>query len=1799
MPSDRTRNTDGDRIRIRGARQNNLRNVSLDLPTGELIVLTGKSGSGKSSLAFDTLYAEGQRRYVETFSPYARQFLERMDRPRVDAVEGIPPAVAIGHANTVRTSRSTVGTMTELTDFLKLLFARMSQLHCRGCGRPVHRDDPARIWRILLSRHRGETVVAAFPVRFPESVEPAEVAATLLDQGFRRIVIDGEVRPLDASNPPGRPPDGTWWIAAGRERIEPARRARVVESIETALHWGKGLLRILPPDGEPEPFSSRLHCARCDIEYSDPSPNLFSFNNPLGACSTCRGFGRIIEIDPDLVVPDPRLSLEEGAIRPWTTSVGSECMKDLRRFCCRRGIPMDVPFGRLPESARKAVFEGDGSFYGVSGFFRWLETKTYKMHVRVLLSRYRAYRPCPACRGTRLREEALLYRLHGRTLPEIYAEPVDAALAFLESIPTPQGRKDPRRLLLQEIRARLRYLVDAGLGYLSLNRPSRTLSGGELERVHLAAAIGNALVNTLYVLDEPTVGLHPRDVDRLTRILEKLRDLGNTVLVVEHDPAVIRRADTLVDLGPGPGERGGRVVYAGPAAGILRARGSLTAAYLSRAKRLPPPRERRRPREDRQLVVRRAFQHNLKGIDVAIPLDLFVCITGVSGSGKSTLIHDVLYRNLLRIFGRPVSEVGACLDIEGADRIDDVVLVDQQPLSRSARSNPATYIGAWSGIRRRFGSLPEARKLGFGPGDFSFNSGRGRCERCGGSGFERIEMQFLSDVYLRCPACDGRRFREEILRIRDGDRSVADILEMTVQEALSFYEDDATIVAGLRRIDEVGLGYLRLGQPVTTLSGGEAQRLKLARQLAGARIDPGRRNLLLLDEPTTGLHMDDVAVLVRVLHRLVEAGQSVVVIEHNLDLIAQADHVIDLGPEGGDGGGRIVAAGTPEDIAAAPSSYTGRALAPVLSGRVRSSRASGGRRRRVRRPAAPVIRITGAREHNLRNLDVTIPRNRLTVISGVSGSGKSSLAFDVLYGEGQRRYLDTLSSYVRQYVGQLPPADVDRVSGIPPTVAIEQRISRGGRKSTVATITEIHNFLRLVLARLGEMRCPRCGERIREQTLAELIRAVRREHAGRRIRVLARLVHARKGYHREAAEWAAGRGYRRMRVDGRWVDPENFPRLDRYRQHTVDVVVGETTVPRRGRSGSLLELCREAIEAGEGALRIVPLPRGADHVYSTVRACPECGFAFPEPDPRLFSFHSPLGWCPRCRGLGVQGVVSAAADGFDEEVPIGEERPCRACGGTRLREEARSVFFRGRSIDGWTAFPVDEFLARIERIRLKGREREIGRDLLAEMISRARFLREVGLGYLGLDRRADTLSGGEAQRIRLAAQLGSNLRGVCYVLDEPTIGLHPRDNERLTAALHSLRSGGNTVVVVEHDPEMIRSADHVIDLGPGPGAAGGRLVAAGTPEQIMRNPRSVTGRLLADGDGAPRRPARPLRDADWITIRGARAHNLRGIDVRIPLGRFTVVCGVSGSGKSSLVHDVLVASLRARKRPGVIPPVSCDAVEGAGKIRRVCEVDQTPIGKTPRSVPATYIKVWDRIRRVFAETPEARLRGFGPAWFSFNSPQGRCPVCQGQGRVRMEMSFLPDAYVPCEACAGRRYAQQTLEIRYRGRTIADILDLTVDAAAGFFEAHPAIRSRLDLMSEVGLGYLPLGQTSPTLSGGESQRLKLVAELGGTGAGRTLYVLEEPTIGLHMADVERLLRALQRLVDAGNTVVVIEHNLDVIAAADYIVELGPGGGKDGGRIVFQGPPARLAKRTRTVSPTAPFLRRIAGGSARRS
>ena len=1971
-------------IRIRGARQHNLKNIDIDIRTNELTVVTGPSGSGKSSLVFDTLFAEGQRRYVETFSAYARQFLDRMDKPAVDKVEGVPPAIAIDQTNPVRSSRSTVGTMTELNDHLKLLYARAAQLFDAQTAQAVRHDTPESIYAELMARTADSEarVVMTFPVELPGNTSPEQLEQWLSASGFTRVHTEREVATLAG-------PHKLLDVVADRFRIQTIEKARAVEAIEVAIKRGAGRLNVYvqsSTDGPEEMwrFSTGLHCPDSDTRYADPTPSLFSFNSAMGACTTCKGFGRVIGVDYGLVIPNDKLTLRAGAVKVMQTPAWKEAQDDLMRHAEAAGIPRDTPWYKLTPEQQGWVINGSPAWrgkwsehwFGIKRFFEYLESKAYKMHIRVLLSKYRSYTECPTCGGARLKLESLLWRLGtkqaadavlppaqrflplgakwsrdqleampGLCLHDLMRLPIDRLQKFSASLSFAALGDDAEqkalKSLFEEIQQRLKYLSDVGIGYLTLDRQSRTLSGGEVQRINLTTALGTSLVNTLFVLDEPSIGLHPRDMNRITQAMHRLRDAGNTLVVVEHDPAVMLAADRMIDMGPGPGEKGGSIVFDGTPDDLKHA-DTLTGAYLGGRKQVGMGFKRAVTDNTPRLILEGARDHNLKNLTVDFPLQRLVCVTGVSGSGKSTLMQDILAPALLRQFGKATDTPGLHDRLMGADHLNDVVFVDQSPIGKTARSNPASYVGAWDAVRELFAQAPLAQQRGYTASKFSFNSGDGRCPTCGGSGFEHVEMQFLSDVYLRCPDCDGKRYRNEILEITIERKpvgqlharllNVADVLDLTVSEAHHLFAQDREVVRALQPIVDVGLEYVKLGQPVPTLSGGEAQRLKLAGFLAEASKSsgktksatkqalalkhPGRGTLFLFDEPTTGLHFDDIAKLMRALRKLLDAGNSLIVIEHNLDVIRAADWLIDLGPEGGDAGGLLVAEGTPEQVREHPTSHTAKALREyeAVMGQTHAVQEARPKLWKTRPTFSNDIQIVNAKENNLKSLSVDIPRGKFNVVTGVSGSGKSTLAFDILFNEGQRRYLESLNAYARSIVQPAGRPEVDAVYGIPPTVAIEQRLSRGGRKSTVGTSTEIWHFLRLLYVKLGVQHCTKDDAAVMPQSPESIAAQLLKNYRGQHIGLLAPLVIARKGVYTELADWARPRGYTHLRIDGEFLPTTNFPRIDRFKEHTVELPVGDLLVTPNNEA-ALRALLASALQHGKGVVHVLgPLDglvgamaggTATKHIgkllaFSTKRACPVCSTSYPELDPRLFSYNSKHGWCTDCVGTGVK-LTKEQRKAFDDSVQDDDNKGreqsfaepevddvadtvCPGCAGTRLNKQARAVQFLSVGIADIARLSVTDIRAWVEKLRLTGREAGIARDLIPEIKSRLEFLEDVGLGYLTLDRGAPTLSGGEAQRIRLAAQLGSNLQGVCYVLDEPTIGLHPRDNQILLRALGKLSDRGNTLVVVEHDEDTIRRADNIIDIGPGAGKRGGTLVAQGTAAQLAAVSASLTGRYLANplihplhprrqtlpplpqpspsggeskldslppplgegGGGGIPATSKPLSKAKqaaakaaaikadaaaastahnaapaainpvtpWLTVTGADLHNLQDVSVEVPLYRLVAVTGVSGSGKSTLARDVLLTNVAAAVAQrstkagrelddaGRHPAwVGCRSIAGYRVVDRVLEVDQTPIGKTPRSCPATYIGFWDTVRKLFADTLEARARGYAAGRFSFNTGEGRCPTCEGAGVRTIGMSFLPDVKVLCETCHGARFNPETLAVTWRGKSIGDVLAMEVDEAVDFFASMPAIGHPLQLLKDVGLGYLTLGQPSPTLSGGEAQRIKLVTELSkvrdditrrGQKAPHTLYVLDEPTVGLHMADVEKLIHVLHRLVNGGHSVVVIEHDLDVIAEADWVIDLGPDGGNAGGTVVASAPPeAVVALGTHTGVALRPVLARV--------
>jgi len=1982
-------------IRVVGAREHNLQDLSVSLPRDALTVITGLSGSGKSSLAFDTIYQEGQRRFMESLSAYARQFLGQLEKPRVERVDGLSPTLCIDQKTVNRNPRSTVGTVTEISDHLRLLMARLGTPHCTECGREIATLSPGQIADAILRESPGARLQVLGPIVQDRKGEYRKELRDALAQGYLRARIDGTMRRLDEELEQielARYEKHTLELVIDRLPARPDQRPRLIEALVQGLRLGNGVVTLLVEAEEgaaPEhrSWSSQRACPEHPrVSFPEMEPRLFSFNAPQGACPDCIGIGWLEDFDLGLLI-DPTLPFDQAcrALPPDDSRLPFSSLSRalLREIGAALEVPAQQPWRELSPDQARILLHGPGRGepdirFTVTREHGERKSTSSRAWAGLLpsvqhcwhfsrLPRLQAFRrriPCPACKGERLNALARAVTFQGRTITALSALSIDDARAFFGQVALPPGDLSIGQPILRELKSRLDFLDKVGLGYLSVDRSAATLSGGEAQRIRLASQVGAGLQGVTYVLDEPSIGLHPRDQGRLLDALDELRDKGNTILVVEHDALTMARADYLLEIGPGAGRQGGQVIAQGTPRQFLRSK-ALTARYLRGEERIPLPLVRR-PGTG-ALVIRGARANNLKGIDVPFLLGALNVVTGVSGSGKSTLVLDLLTRAVRKHLGpsaRPTGRAKAdaeeaeagpdegeadasplldgMLDgLDGVDQLDKIVFIDQSPIGRTPRSNPATYTDAFDPIRTLFSQIAESRARGWTKSRFSFNvapeRGGGRCEECQGAGIKTIEMQFLANVEVPCETCGGRRFNRETLEVRYRGRSIADVLDMTVADAAVLFHNHRKIRPILETLAQVGLDYVHLGQPSSTLSGGEAQRIKLASELHKRATG---RTLYVLDEPTTGLHMADVARLLQALDALVEGGNTVIVIEHDIDVIKRADHLVDLGPEGGQaGGGRLVGAGPPEALEGLDTP-TGRLLAELLprerarqDGVLVAAEGTGTydfhppKSRRSAGERGHEIALLGVRTHNLRGVDLRLPHGKMTVITGPSGSGKTSLAFDTLFAEGQRRYVEALSTYARRFLGRMEKPPVEKVEGLAPAIAIDQRNAGHNPRSTVATVTELYDALRLLYSRVGRPHCPRCARPVRAWSPTAAARHLQVEDAG-------------VGW--LLAPLPPGTRAQELRAEGftRWwdptragggmpasadqaaegaptvpVDPSTDANARRAAEQELDTLAGDATVPgwlvidRLDPARVDRQRLAEGVASayGWGSDRCVFVPRyGPPQVFSRDAACPEHGRVLPqELQPRDFSFNNHAGACPSCDGLGRVTAVDPALllpaphrpllDAMDGRAKVGlfrskrnrtlaqalykqhetpwttpvqdlppalrrallhgaeegldirwsrqwgstrtkveetrrwegviplidtwsgqtawlrRETVCSVCEGARVRRphlfvtigkdlapgQAPSADRGGQppgvSIAGACAMTVVQARAFWSSLQLDPTEATIAEQAVDELLARLGFLDDVGLGYLSLDRSAETLSGGEAQRIRLATQLGSRLTGTIYVLDEPTIGLHPRDTEKLLHTLAGLRDLGNTLVVVEHDPDVMRAADHLVDMGPGAGEHGGRIVGQGSPTELLAMVGSATADFLS-GRRVIAVPSTRRQPQAWLEPPAVSRNNLREVVVRLPRGCLTVVTGVSGSGKSTLLMDEVGPWLeqgietqrKARRR---------------GLPERLVVVDQRPIGRTPRSCPATYAGIMDPLRALFTQTPHARAQGWKPGMFSFNAKAGRCPHCEGRGAVLVEMHFLSDVWVPCEHCGGRRFQEQVLEARWKGLSIADVLDLPVEEAVPLFAHQRVLTRRLQALADVGLGYLRLGQAGNTLSGGESQRLKLATELAAAplqtrGAGRgspreTVYLLDEPTTGLHFTDVEKLLQVLHRLVDQGHTVLVIEHHLDVIRSADHVIDMGPEGGAGGGRIIAVGTPEELqAQADQTGSWTGRALAR---------
>ncbi|MCD6556544.1 MAG: excinuclease ABC subunit UvrA [Bacteroidales bacterium] len=1665
-------------IKITGASQHNLKNIDVEIEHNKITVVTGVSGSGKSSLVYDIICNEGQRRYLESFSTHARQYLKRLKRPEVTKISGLPPAISVDQKSIIRNPRSTVGTMSELYDYLRLLFARL--------GKPEQPSD---------------------------------------------------------------------------KKIE--RR-------------------------------------------------LFSFNSPYGACPVCKGLGVEDKIDVNKIVEDNTKTLREGALVITTPSgytIYSQVTIDvMNQICNAHGFHVDIPWKDLSEEQKHIILYGTDIIkipfgkHTLESRMKWngitakpREEGYYKGIIPVMeeilkrdrnanILRFVTTQQCSACKGKRLNKDALNITYKNKTIADFSALTIDELHHFFSSVQFNSNEEKVAAPIRKEIIKRTDLLIRLGLNYLTLNRQSSTLSGGEAQRIRLVNQVATQLRGALFVLDEPSIGLHPKDNKKLLSVLQELVSNGNTVLIVEHDEDTIRNADNIIDIGTYAGINGGNLLYSGPLQNFLnqKVKDSITHDFLTKKRIIALP-EIHRKGNGNYLKIIGANHHNLKNIDVEFPLGVMNVVTGVSGAGKSSLVHDILANRLKTELHKAKNlSVGKHKEVQGIQHITKIIEIDQSPIGRTPRSNPATYTKLFDYIRDLFAALPEAKEKGWKKGRFSFNNKGGRCETCQGAGVVQIGMHFMGNVDVVCNECGGKRFNPETLSIRyEGkeitnkeneelyfektvsqsavgsrqstvgsqesgiskqgtlSKNIYEVLEMTIDEACDFFKDQAKLMQYLSTLQALGLGYIKLGQPATTLSGGEAQRVKLASELSK---NAKGHTLYILDEPTTGLHFYDIEILLKSLHKLADAGNTVIIIEHHTDIIKSADNIIELGPESGAKGGELIASGTPEEISINKNSLIEKELKLSFKGKHFKPTATTNYN-----PNSP-IEFKGILTHNLKNIDVSIPVNKLTVITGVSGSGKSSLAFDTVFAEGQKRYSESLSNYLRTFIKQKGDARFEEVKGMTPAIAVNQNSKTQNPRSTLGTVTEIYDYYRLLFSRVGTAYCPDCGNKLHKGKCKKC------NFTGKEI-----LNASMFSFNHEEGACSAckGLGYKIVCDSEKLVaNPELALGNGAMNAHKTGKFYGDPF-------GQYIAILHEVgkIHAFDYTLPWKDLNPDAQHIAMHGTAEQSYDVVWKHKRKGKEGIHKfTTIWKGFTAYIEEEFERKHADKRGDEMLPIMKHEQCKSCKGARLNKEAAAVKFADLSIAELSSKSVKQSIDFFNNLKEKINDKntlKIADDLRSEILQRLEILNDIGLSYLTIDRKSNTLSGGEARRMQLAGQIVSGLSGITYVLDEPSIGLHHSDTQKLIKLLQKLRDAGNNVIVVEHDAEIISAADYIIDLGPGAGNKGGKIIAEGSLKDIITNPKSLTGKYLQN----PVRVNCEKRELQkGISIKKASANNLKHIDVEFPSGGITAITGVSGSGKSSLLFDVLYKSAQQKQA------VNCKSISGFERFDALIHIDQSLPGKSSVSNSATYLGFFDSIRDIFASQTQAKEQGITKAQFSFNTKGGRCETCKGTGKIKIAMDFLADVYTECEDCKGKRFQDKILNIKYKEKSIYEVLQLTVSEASNFFADNKKLSPYFEILKNTGLDYITLGQSLNTFSGGELQRIKLSKALINKKNKKTLFLLDEPTTGLHFKDTETLIKLFCRITENGHTIILTEHNQDIIRHADYVIELGPEGGDAGGYVI---------------------------------
>jgi excinuclease ABC subunit A len=1646
-----------EKIILKGITHHNLKNIDVEIPHDQFTVISGVSGSGKSTLAEDVIYKDAERRYLETYSIHARQLLNKLRRPEAEHISGLRPAILLQQKNYVNSPRSTVGTLTEIHDLLRLFFARLGQS-----------------------------------------------------------------------------------------------------------------------------TNNQLNIKR----------SLFSFNTPEGACPNCKGLGLSDKIDPDLLISDPEKSLREGVLvitTPTGYIIYSQVTMDvMAQVCESEGFSADTAWKDLTEYQKNVVWYGSQEIkipfgkHTLESRMKWKgitakprEEGYYKGIIPVMeeilkrdrnpnILRFVKTVKCEACSGTRFNENALSVKHNGKNIADLLSQSIKELKSYFQNLKFSPKEKETGEQIRKELIKKAEVLEELGVGYLTLDRSADTLSGGEAARIRLSGQINSKLRGVLYVFDEPAAGLHAADMEKLMNKITGLCELGNTVIAVDHNEQIIRKADYIVELGPAAGVNGGELIYQGVQPNwndlAQKSKESKTATYLSGQQQLEIVKHQG-CREN--INIFGAKSRNLKNLNISFPLNQLVIVTGVSGAGKSSLLKYTLANYLRKKLNGTNIEHGKFEKIEGIENIDKIIEVDQAPIGKTPRSNPATYTKLFDLIRDFYAKLDEAKKTGLTKSNFSFNTKGGRCENCQGAGYLQTGMHFLGNVDIVCPECNGKRFQGKVLKVKYKEKNVFDILELSINQAHEFFIDSPKIEKPLKVLVDLGLGYLKLGQRSSTLSGGEAQRVKLAAELS--KTSTGK-TLYILDEPSRGLHLHDINVLLKSFYKLLDNGNSVMLIEHNLRLVQAADYVIDLGPGSGEEGGEIVFEGKPKELIECKESRTGQALKKLLGSQKDSfvlrpmndekEEANNNVIARSYNEAISNITMKGVSTNNLKNINLELPVNQLIVFTGVSGSGKSSLLFDTLYAEGQKRFNENFSPYIRTMLGQQKKADFEQISGLSPVIAIKQKRLKSNARSTVGTLTEIYDYYRLLYSRIGQLRYPEKADSLTASHFS---------------------FNQSQGF----CKHCEGLGFQYI--------PDAEKVVTDVKKSLIDGALNGT---KTGKFYGDLDGQYVA------ALQTVGKTKGIDFSVAWKELSEKAKkIAFEGCGEELFDvkwhykrknregIHKFQSKWPGFSGHILEEYQRKQADKRGEELlPLMKKQACTHCKGKRLNDKSLSIEISTKNISELTALTIDESILFFKQNgnALNQAEKTIFEPIAIEVIRRLELIHQNGLSYLSLDRLTGTLSGGEAQRLRLAGMLGSELSGITYILDEPTAGLHPSDTEGLIEILKQIRNLGNTVIIAEHDEEIIRAADYLVDLGPGAGENGGEIVAEGNYAQLLQSIDSLTASYLSKKEAQVYRKQKEFNNKAF-EIKRASANNLKNIDADFYASCINVITGVSGSGKSSLLFDVVQQSLKQNK------PMNCSSFNVLEQFENIVFVDQEEASTSSLSSIATFTGIFDYIRDEFAKEAKKTNAKINKNYFSYNTKGGRCETCKGQGFTKTALDFLPDVFSVCTDCNGKRYTIEALKYTLNGKSIAEVLELSVQEAAGFFTHYPKIKNRLEVLKKTNLAYLKISQRLNTLSGGELQRLKLAVEFMKPSKGKSLYLLDEPTTGLHFEDIKQLILLFDKLTQSGHTLVITEHNPTLISNADYIVDLGVGGGDKGGEIVVSGNVKAIKENN--ISKTGRYLKLV--------